>query len=354
MKKNYVVVDGSWGSTGKGLICGYLALQRNPDTVVCNFGANAGHTTVLNDGRVVMVQMLPSAIISSSVKNVLIGPGAIIDPLILDAEIEKYADLLEGKKIYVHESAAIISDIHKYREKNQLNRISSTCKGVGAAQADKTMRVAGCVAKEYHRSFGKNTKMISVMEFTDLLLESEILQIESAQGMELGINSGGWYPYCTSRDINVHQVLSDCGVPYCMEKPEIIITMRVHPIRVGDAFDASGNKIGTSGPVYDDQREMSWEELGVPFERTTVTKKIRRVFSWSDKSFEKALKILAPDKIFLNFVNYLKDENPSFESKNVKEFIYGIEKTIDKLSSKAFVKWIGTGAKISDVLEREP
>lgn len=352
MTKSYMVIDGQWGSTGKGLIAGYLALTRKPDTAVCNYGTNAGHTVVLDDGRVVMTQMLPSAIVSPSVKNILIGPGAVIDPEILMAEIEKYADLLKGKNIYVHESAALIGDIHKYREKNQLNRVSSTCKGVGAAQADKIMRIAGCTVGNSHRSFEGNVKVVSVMEFTDLLLESKVLQIESAQGLELGLNSGGWYPYCTSRDVNICQVFSDCGIPYCMDKPEIVVTMRTFPIRVGDAFDASGNKIGTSGPVYDDQREITWEELGVPLERTTVTHKIRRVFTWSDKNFEKVLKLLAPDYIFLNFINYLKDENPSFESPNVKKFIENMEDVIDSLSSKAIVKWAGIGPKIKDVLER--
>ena len=81
MTKSCASVDVQCGSTGKGLMAGYLALTRNPDTAVCNFGPNAGHTTVLDDGREVVVQMLPSAIVSPSVKNVLIGPGAIVDPI---------------------------------------------------------------------------------------------------------------------------------------------------------------------------------------------------------------------------------------------------------------------------------
>ncbi|MDD4352635.1 MAG: adenylosuccinate synthetase [Candidatus Gracilibacteria bacterium] len=348
MTTSYLIVDGQWGSTGKGLIAGYLALKRNPDTAVCNFGCNAGHTTVLDDGRVVMVQMLPSAIVAPSVKTVLIGPGAIIDPEILASEVEKYADFLKGKNIYIHESAAVIHDVHKEREKSSLNRVSSTCKGVGAAQADKTMRVDGCIAKRCFRHFGDGVEKVSVSEFTDLLLKSDLLQIESAQGLELGINSGGWYPYCTSRDINVHQILSDCGVPYCMDHPEIIVTMRTFPIRVGDAYDKGGEKVGTSGPVYDDQREISWEELGVPFERTTVTKKVRRVFTWSNKNLDKVLKVLCPNHIFLNFVNYLED-NPSFEGKETMKFIKSIE---DFAEYPSLVRWIGVGPKIKDVLER--
>lgn len=356
--KSYLIVDGQFGSTGKGLIAGYLALERKPDTVVCNFGANAGHTTVLNDGRVVMVQILPSAIIAPSVKAVLIGPGAIVDPVILANEMEKYEDLLKGKEIYIHESASIIYQKHRDKEAGELNRISSTCKGVGAAQIDKTMRIPDAIARDSEQLKAMNVKIISVMEFTKLLMESELLQIESAQGLELGINSGGWYPYCTSRDINVYQILSDCGIPYCMDRPEIIVSMRTFPIRVGNAFDKDGNMIGTSGPVYDDQREVTWEELGVPLERTTVTLKVRRVFTWSNKNLEKVIILLNPDVIFLNFVNYL-EKDPTFDTpetskfiKNIENQIYTMLKWYGELPPMVPVRWIGVGPKISDVLEQ--
>jgi adenylosuccinate synthase len=357
IKRSYLIIDGQWGSTGKGLIAGYLALKREPDAAVCNFGANAGHTTVLDDGRVVMVQILPSAIIAPSVKNVLIGPGAIVDPTVLAIEMEKYADLLKGKQIYIHESASIICQEHKDREAGELNRISSTCKGVGAAQTDKIMRIPNATAKENEHLKLLDVKIIPVMEFTKLLMASNLLQIESAQGLELGANSGGWYPYCTSRDINVHQVLSDCGIPFCMKKPEVIVSMRTYPIRVGNAFDKDGNMIGTSGPVYDDQREVTWEELGVPLERTTVTKKIRRVFTWSNKNLEKVITLLAPDAIFLNFTNYL-EENSGFGTPKTSELIHNIEITIKKSTDwkgvpfpSARVRYIGKGPKIGDVLE---
>ena len=45
----------------------------------------------------------------------------------------------------------------------------------------------------------------------DLIFNVELLQIESAQGYELSVD-GKWYPWCTSRPINVAQVLSDVGL----------------------------------------------------------------------------------------------------------------------------------------------
>jgi adenylosuccinate synthase len=52
---------------------------------------------------------------------------------------------------------------------------------------------------------------------------------------------------------------------------------------------------------------MTWEELGVEPEITTVTKKIRRVFSWSDEQFMQAMMANRPDVVFLNFCNYLEN-----------------------------------------------
>lgn len=352
MTKAFMVIDGCWGSTGKGLIAGYLALKKNPDTAVCNFSANAGHTVVLDDGRVVMTQVLPTAIISLNTKTILIGPGAAVDPNILAKELESFSDLLQGKQVYIHDMAAVICKEHKDREAAELNRISSTCKGVGAAQCDKVMRIPGAVVKNSKEFEKLNVKIISGNEFTKLITRSRLLQIESAQGLELGFSSGGWYPYCTSRDINVYQVLSDCGIPYSI-KPEVIVSMRTFPIRVGDAFDAEGKQIGTSGPVYDDMKEISWGMLGVKEERTTVTKKIRRVFTFSIRNLEKVIEVLHPDGIFLNFTNYL-DKTPEFGSGNTGGLIDIIDSKWRHITqtTNPIVKWIGVGPKVQDVHER--
>ena len=133
----YMIIDGQWGSTGKGLICGYLARKWEPDALVCNFGPNAGHTFVTVNGAKIITRQLPTGIVSNSVKNIFIGPGSIIDPNILIEELEEFADLLKGKKVYIHERAVMVSPIHRMMESKQLARISSTQKGSGAALADK-------------------------------------------------------------------------------------------------------------------------------------------------------------------------------------------------------------------------
>ena len=306
MNDMIMVVDGQWGSTGKGLISGYLATKEKPDSVVCNFGPNAGHTVVTDYGAMVTT-ILPSGIISDSVKKVMIGPGAVINLTSLSNEIGLYGPLyLNHKKIYVHEAAAVVTQVHRDTEAAALSRISSTCKGTGEAMCSKIRREPMATIGGHHKGGYLNSwlynkiEVVSHSEWLDLLDDTDLLQIESAQGMELGINAG-FYPFCTSRDIGIWQILSDCGIPNknrLSSRLRVIASMRTYPIRVGNAYDKEGNLLGVSGPVYDDQRETTWEELGLEIERTTVTNKIRRVFTWSKKNMEKVVRVLNPDIYF--------------------------------------------------------
>ena len=46
-----IVIDLQYGSTGKGLIVGFLAEEHKYDTVVTAWAPNAGHTYINRDGR---------------------------------------------------------------------------------------------------------------------------------------------------------------------------------------------------------------------------------------------------------------------------------------------------------------
>jgi len=78
--------------------------------------------------------------------------------------------------------------------------------------------------------------------------------------------------------------------------------VRTYPIRVGSTENSSG-------PCYVDKHELSWEDLGVEPEMTTVTKRVRRVFTWSNVQFMDAVFANSPSVIFCNFLNYLKPED---------------------------------------------
>jgi hypothetical protein len=88
---------------------------------------------------------------------------------------------------------------------------------------------------------------------------------------------------------------------------------------VANRFDEKGNQVGYSGPVYRDQKEISWADIGQEVELTTVTKLPRRLFTFSYQQMYFAMKMCHPSLIFLNFVNYL-DSFEKFE--NIYEFLY--------------------------------
>jgi adenylosuccinate synthase len=82
--KNIVVVGSQWGDEGKGKIVDWLSDQAD---IVVRFqgGHNAGHTLVI-DGKVFKLRLLPSGIVRKG-KISILGNGVVIDPWALLSEI---------------------------------------------------------------------------------------------------------------------------------------------------------------------------------------------------------------------------------------------------------------------------
>ena len=82
---NVVVIGSQWGDEGKGKIVDWLS-ERADVVVRFQGGHNAGHTLVI-DGKVYKLHLLPSGIVREGKKSV-IGNGVVIDPWALTKEIE--------------------------------------------------------------------------------------------------------------------------------------------------------------------------------------------------------------------------------------------------------------------------
>lgn len=313
MRELHVITDLQYGSTGKGLLAGYLAKKLNPDTLVCAFSPNAGHTFIDGDGVKYINTAIPNGIVADSVKQILIGPGAVINPDALLDEIEKYAVQLSGVDIVIHENAAVVTPEHRSIESKSMFAIGSTMKGVGAAVIDKIRRdpKSNIIARDALVSTPIEGYVVSAQEYNDLLDLGRVVILEGAQGFSLSINQG-FYPFTTSRDCTTNQLLSDCSVPAkYSNKTKVWGCARTYPIRVANRFDQEGNMIGTSGPCYWDQIEIEWSRLGMRPELTTVTKLPRRLFTFSMAQFAEAVRMNGVDALFLNFANYINlDKNP--------------------------------------------
>lgn len=295
-----VICDGQFGSTGKGLLAAYLAQDNEVDLATTNASANAGHTTCYANGTKFITFHLPTIGVVQGCQ-IYLNAGAIIDPEVLWREIKELG--VQPSKVAIHPMAAVITSDHKRIEghdESAQTRIGSTRKGVGEALSDKILR-SGIVARD-HPSLKELVRYIDVGA---QLQSNRAVSLEIPQGFSLSLNSSGFYPYCTARDCTVAQGLSDLGVhPGYLGKTAMAV--RTFPIRVGNIFNDEGNQIGTSGPGYADQMELTWKDIGVKPEVTTVTKRERRIFTWSRKQYLAALRANRPDIVFLNFVNYLK------------------------------------------------
>ncbi len=335
MKKADIIVDLQFGSTGKGAIAGYLAVYGDYDTVITANRPNAGHTFIDNKGQKMVTKILPNGIVGPNVKHALIGPGAIFDKQQLLKELAMFDEFGYGDiNIFIHEAAVLLQDVHKDTE-SSFSRIGSTQQGAGTAQMAKMERDPDNNPLAQGHDFGDERIMVVAPEaYYQLVKRAESILIEGAQGYSLGIDAGFW-PYCTSRNCTVNQFLSDTAIPHTYLR-KVIGVARTYPIRVA----------GTSGPCYPDQRETSWEELGVEAEYTTVTKKQRRVFTFSHDQIIEAIQANQPDEIFLNFCNYISPDK-------TLSLIHQINSEMHFQGVGGHVRYTGWGAGIGDIKDAD-
>lgn len=368
--KATVICDLQFGSTGKGLIAGYIAKRDKPDVVMTAWSANAGHTFIDENGRKFVHCMLANGIVSPNLQYVLIGPGSQMNAFTLAEEIAQCRDLLQGKSILIHQSAAIILPKHVEEEAGPMTKIGSTKKGCGAAMIAKIRRnpddlnTAHALKEELMDIIlGKldadndkiDIRVVGNEEYMSVVYGAQRILVEGAQGFSLGINNG-FYPYVTSRECTPAQIAVDVNLPLDFID-NVIGTMRTYPIRVANRFNEKGEQIGWSGPSYPDQRELNWSELGKEAELTTVTKLPRRIFEFSEEQTRHALSVVRPNEVFLNFANYADDVDPSGELRdNIVDTIersamdLGID-TVSNIYNGYFVKYLGYGATVRDVQE---
>ncbi len=306
-----VLVGGQFGSCGKGAISAWLATQGGFDIATTNAGAQAGHTTRYKDGRKFVCFHLPThgVVQRDSGCSSYINAGSIID--IEAFEQELVANDMHDANVFVHPNAAVIAPEDKAAERaagSSTSLIASTQKGVGAAIANKVMR-RGKVAKDYpalERYIKPN------MDLNGCLQRGHSVVVEVPQGTGLSLDHSGFYPHTTSRNCWVGSGLEAAGIHPSFIGP-VCMVVRTFPIRVGNLTNELGEQIGISGGFYQDSRELDWatDFPSIEPERTTVTKRVRRIATWSDEQYRAALELNRPSIVALTFCDYFK---------SVKEF----------------------------------
>lgn len=300
------IVGAQYGSEGKGVLAARIASRF--DVAVRTGGPNAGHTFAF-DGKIYKMRQLPCGWINPACDLVL-GAGAVIDPKVLADEIK-----MTGRWPFIDRHAVVIGPGSGSAEKGLVERIGSTGEGVGVARAQKVWREEGILAKD---TYAHNSNVIDTMPYLWMRLErGKQVLLEGTQGYGLSLHHGE-YPYVTSEDTNVAQLLANAGIAPDWLVHTLLVA-RTYPIRVG----------GPSGPL---KGELEWGQIpGAPKpERTTVTNRERRIGEWDWNLFTKAVMVNEPCGVVLNFADYLdphirEKDGPHQWTDRLREIIYGIE-----------------------------
>lgn len=323
-----VLVGGQYGSEGKGHVVSHLAPDYN--LLVRVGGPNAGHTVITPDAQhKVSFYHLPSGILHAPNADVVLGPGSVINPTVLEKEFAYTRDL--RGRLFIDPQANVITDEDIAAENALVKNIGSTGQGVGIATARKIVDRAA-----EGRRLARDCEALKpyLRPTLDVLEEhyqlGSAIMLEGTQGTGLSLHHGH-YPYVTSRDTAAASTAGEAGIaPRRIRKS--IIVMRTNPIRVQSPAD------GTSGPMG---RELTWEEVstraGVPAdelrkkEMTTTTKRQRRVAEFCWRDLRRAVLLNGPTDIALTFVDYIAHSNRAarrFEqlSEETHQFIQEIER----------------------------
>tara|TARA_B110000438_G_scaffold147406_1_gene141983 strand:+ start:16397 stop:17689 length:1293 start_codon:yes stop_codon:yes gene_type:complete len=296
--KNVVVVGSQWGDEGKGKIVDWLSDQAD---VVVRFqgGHNAGHTLVI-DGKVYKLSLLPSGIVRKN-KISIIGNGVVVDPWALLEEIKKIKK--QGVEVNINnfiisESANLILPFHKEMDEIREDsagkgKIGTTRRGIGPAYEDKvgrrSIRVMDLrsetnldkrleIALEHHNAirkglgkkiFKKKDLLKNLMEIAPEILKysqpvwlkidefkrkQKKILFEGAQGVLLDVDHGT-YPFVTSSNTVASAAAtgSGCG-PNTIHY--VLGITKAYTTRVGEGpfptelTDDIGDILGTRGKEF--------------------------------------------------------------------------------------------------------
>ena len=302
-----------WGDEGKGKIVDVLTSKYD---IIARFqgGPNAGHTLVFNNKKYVL-HTIPSGIFHSNKIN-LIGNGVVIDPVILDKEIEniKEENVNISKTLFISRKAHLILPTHRLldaaSEKSKgKNKIGSTLKGIGPTYMDKTgrngFRVGDLEDKNWKLKYYELSKkhqqlikfynveldfsleeleleffqaieklrQISFVDSENLLFksidENKSILAEGAQGSLLDIDFGT-YPYVTSSNTTAAGACTGLGIPPNSINDVFGIfkayTTRVgsgpFPTELSDKYGEAMGKVGKEfGATTGRPRRCGWLDL---------------------------------------------------------------------------------------------
>jgi adenylosuccinate synthase len=309
-----IVLGTQWGDEGKGKAVDYLA-DRMDLVVRYQGGNNAGHT-VIAEGRLLKLQLVPSGILYDHITPV-IADGVVVDPRHLVKEMDALREAgLDVSRLVVSGNCHLIMPYHLELEKVTerflgKNALGTTKRGIGPAYGDKAARIGlrvqdlfderifreklDVVLREKNQILAKvyNRLPLSadriVEEYQDLadrlaphvtdtgrlihdaLRAGKQVMLEGAQGTLLDLDHGT-YPFVTSSNPVAGYALASAGIgPQEVER--VVGIVKAYVTRVGagpfptedladdgDRMGVRGNEFGT---VTGRKRRCGWLDVAL-------------------------------------------------------------------------------------------
>jgi adenylosuccinate synthase len=292
-----VVLGTQWGDEGKGKAVDYLA-DRMDFVVRYQGGNNAGHT-IIAEGRLLKLNLVPSGVLYPHITNV-IADGVVVDPSVLLREMDDLtASGIDVSGLRVSQNAHLIMPYHLELEKVTQrflgkNALGTTKRGIGPAYADRAARVGIRVQDLYDEKILRQKLEVVLWEKNQLLakvynrlgveperiLEDALVHadrlrphvtdtakllhdglaagrhvmLEGAQGTMLDLDHGT-YPFVTSSTPVTGYAMASAGFgPKHVER--VIGITKAYVTRVGsgpfptEALDADGERMGERGHEF--------------------------------------------------------------------------------------------------------
>lgn len=291
------VLGGQYGDEGKGKVVDLLADRFD---VVARYhgGHNAGHTVKFGD-RHFALHLLPAGIVRGTTS--VIGPGVVVDPEALLAEIATVAEagVSVAGKLLLSDRAPLILPWHRLldaaREKAAgAGKIGTTLRGIGPAYESVASRRAVRVAdlarpeiltRRVAEAFAETGKLLNALGASDVPPPEEIvagllargeklrpyvadtgrylrdhleeggsLLAEGAHGAMLDL-SAGTFPYVTSSCCTSAGVAGGLQIPSRALDASLVV-LKAYSTRVGEGpfpaelFDERGEYLRTRGNEF--------------------------------------------------------------------------------------------------------
>ena len=313
--KNTVVVGAQWGDEGKAKITDLLAGEAD---IIIRYqgGCNAGHTVVV-DGETYKFHLIPSGILYNG-KTCVIGAGTVINPVVLEEELEDLKKRgVDTKNLKICHLAHITMPYHIDLDgADELllgnNKIGTTKRGIGPTYTDKMARLGFRIedlydeelllskidralpiknaqlekiyglkpyTKEqildfchYYREYLSPYVDMNLLPFLEKSrLDGKKILFEGAQGVMLDIDFGT-YPYVTSSNPIGGGATTGTGLGI-NSVDEVIGVFKAYITRVGEGpfmtelLDDEGEKIQSVGKEFGvttgRKRRCGWFDLPI-------------------------------------------------------------------------------------------